>query len=230
MILAQSPGAAVVPASVLAADVEQQGFARMNALGQLRCGQNGVRLLESNQRVRGRFHPGGCAFLPGPAFKAQVAARVDQTRLRQRSPPQFRFRAGRLQEVGYALHVGSVHLAAEVRQGQTQGRAPARNRRAGGGGPASVGLLPGFDQGPGTISGRIAMEHQGSVEGRLQPRLLAAVIAPAAIGILGAPEDVQAHSQIGINHENRSAQSALSVRSKEGSGTIRDFQECSTSR
>ena len=72
------------------------------------------------------------------------------------------------------------------------------------------------------------MQHQGAIEGGLQPRLFPAVIAPAAVGILGAPEDVQTHSQIGVSHENRSAQLALTVRSKEGSGTIQDVIRVST--
>jgi hypothetical protein len=64
------------------------------------------------------------------------------------------------------------------------------------------------------------MEHQGSIERRLQPGLFPAVIAPTAIGVLGTPEDVQAYSQIGLSHESKSAKSALSVRSKEVSGGI----------
>jgi len=44
------------------------------------------------------------------------------------------------------------------------------------------------------------MKHQRSIECGLQPGLFPAVIAPAAIGILGAPEDVQAHSEIRLRH------------------------------
>ena len=144
--------------------------------------------------------------------------------LRQRSPPQFRFRAGGLQEVGYALQVGSIHVAADVRQGQAKRRAPAGNRRTRGRGPASVGCCQDLSRDQARSAAGSPWSTRAAVEGGLQPGLFAAVIAPAAVGILGAPEDVQTHSQIGVSHENRSAQSALSVRSKEGSGTIPDFR------
>jgi hypothetical protein len=64
------------------------------------------------------------------------------------------------------------------------------------------------------------MEHQRAIERGLEPGLPATVVAQAAVGVLGPPEDIQAHSQIGISHGYGSARSALTVRSKESSGTI----------
>jgi hypothetical protein len=168
--------------------------------------------------MRCGLHPGSGVRFPGPAFCVDVAIGVEEAGLHQRAPPESGFFAGRLEQPGHALFKGIVKFGTDGGDRNAQRGSPSGDLDIGGGAPASIGQLPGFEQYPGAISRGLAVKCQSGPGGGFQPGLFLWKIAPATVAVLRFPECVQTRFEIQIDHAISSAVFRLS------------FMECNGTR
>src|ERR1043166_846781 len=89
-----------------------------------------------------------------------------------------------------------AEFAPADRYGDAQRGAPTGNVNLLGRPPAPVGRLPRFEQRPCTVGCRLSMKRQRGISGRLEPGLLTGKVSPAAVGILGTPQSIQAYAKV----------------------------------